>query len=156
MPTFLASAALSGVDVILVGDPPPPEGLQRKFGPNVRFEHLPWESMLQQVRRWFRDKLPALGKKDYKKTSDFRIFTPFVVKRVQEYAWWGFIDNDVWLSSRLAELGKKLAFEGYDFVRVLRPRNERLDNDIASEEDFARRPSRLLSSEQKRMQERRS
>ena len=51
MPTFLASATLSGVDVILVGDPPPPEGLQRKFGPNVRFEHLPWESMLQQVRR---------------------------------------------------------------------------------------------------------
>ena len=143
MPSFLRGVGGCGVDVLFVGEPAPPRDV--RLPPNARFERLSWEAAKETVRATFRSPLPSLERAGFQKTSDFRFLTPVIVASVSKYAWWGIIDNDMWLSHKFKALEEELIRGRYDFVRIARPHNEELDNEMSARGDHGRRPSRLTT-----------
>lgn len=119
-PSFIALYLLTlahnpSFDFILVGDTPPASrsGLPLPLPSNVRFVHIPLDTLRQRLRETTRGVLtnaPSLGKQGLffggggrgqdAKTNDFKpLFGEAFADVLRNYEWWGYIQEDMILGN---------------------------------------------------------
>lgn len=96
---FVESARYSGIDIVIVGSPPPTFPLS----PNVKHVSMTWQEFahLVSTRLFDGQELSRLVDSDNKnKINDFKpLFAFLFPELIQGYTWWGHVDNDLLLGN---------------------------------------------------------
>lgn len=115
---FLRSVAGCGADVVLLGDPLPPD---LELPMNVRSVQIGWGSLASSLERLFNGgrPLPAFRAARADKVCDVKPLTALLVPElIQGYKWWGWCDNDVWLGDVAGLLSADLRGSDTDFLSL--------------------------------------
>lgn len=118
--TFIWSAATSGVDIVLVGDFAPTWPTGYELPPNIYKFTVTWNQLVDQVRDVvFNGTEPGNlreTKKMYKVIDLKPLFGVLFPKLFQDYAWWGYLDNDMIVGNLRRALTRGQRLENFDII----------------------------------------
>ena len=118
---FIESARRSGVNLAILGHPPPSFSLPL----NVKFIHVTWNDLTDRVqKRVFAGQEPGDMRSvtNYYKINDFKpLFAHLFPEEVEDYEWWGYVDSDMILGNVRKFLTDEMLSE-YDLICPLAER----------------------------------
>lgn len=116
---FVESARRCGINVALVGSPPPTFPLP----PNVKYVETTWDDLTDRVRdRVFDGQEPGQMRslQNYYKINDFKpLFAHLYPEVVSGYDWWGYCDSDLILGNMRRFLTPRM-LSNFDIISPIR------------------------------------